>query len=147
MQETRIQSLGGEDPLEEEMATYSILVWESLWTEKHGGLQSMQLQRVRHRWAIEHANKHFKESTCAVHLGREMTADRRAEAALHIHLFLGHLSGSLLLWGGIQNSPKFQLTWSSTYSSLKIQKLIKSKYYICFSNTMISKLASWAFHC
>ena len=49
MQETLIQSLGGEDPLEEEMATYNILVWEILWTEKHGGLQSMELQRVRHR--------------------------------------------------------------------------------------------------
>ena len=114
MQETLIQSLGGEDPLEEEMATYSILVWEILWTEKHGGLQSRELQRVRHRWATEYANKHFKDSTCAVHLGREMMADRRAEAVLHIYLFLGHLSRFLLLWGGIQNSPKFQPTWSST---------------------------------
>ena len=48
MQETQIQSLSGEDPLEKEMATHSsILVWEIPWTEETGGLQSMGLQRVR----------------------------------------------------------------------------------------------------
>ena len=40
MQETRVQSLGWEDPLEEEMATHSgILAWEIPWTEEPGGLQ------------------------------------------------------------------------------------------------------------
>ena len=49
VQEIWIQSLGQEDPLEEEMATYaSILAWESSWTEEPGGLQSLGLQRVRH---------------------------------------------------------------------------------------------------
>ena len=44
MQETRVQSLGQEDPLEKETATYaSILSWEIPWTEKPGGLQSMGL--------------------------------------------------------------------------------------------------------
>ena len=44
-QETQVQSLGQEDPLEEAMATYSsILTWEILWTEEAGGLQSMGLQ-------------------------------------------------------------------------------------------------------
>jgi len=48
-QETRVQSLGWEDPLEEEMATHSsILAWEILWTEEPGRLQSTELQRVRH---------------------------------------------------------------------------------------------------
>ena len=37
MQETWVQSLGGEDPLEEEMATHSsILAWEIPWTEEPG---------------------------------------------------------------------------------------------------------------
>ena len=46
MQETQVQSLGQEDPLEEEMATHSsILTWEILWTEEPGGLQSMVLQK------------------------------------------------------------------------------------------------------
>ena len=48
MQEMRVQSLGWKDPLEEEMATHSsIPVWEILWTEEPGGLQSMASQRVR----------------------------------------------------------------------------------------------------
>ena len=48
-QETRVRSLGWEDPLEEEMATHSsILAWEILWTEEPGRLQSTELQRVRH---------------------------------------------------------------------------------------------------
>ena len=48
-QETRVQSLGREDLLEEEMTTHSsILAWEMPWTEEPGGLQSMGLQRVGH---------------------------------------------------------------------------------------------------
>ena len=48
-QETRVCSLGGEDPLEEETATHSsILAWEIPWTEEPGGLQSPELQRVGH---------------------------------------------------------------------------------------------------
>ena len=47
-QETWIQSLGQEDPLEEEMATHSsILAWEIPRAEEPGGLQSMRSQRVR----------------------------------------------------------------------------------------------------
>ena len=47
MQETRVQSLGWEDPLEKEMATHSsILAWKTPWTEEPGGLQSMGPQRV-----------------------------------------------------------------------------------------------------
>ena len=49
MQETWVQSLEQEDPLEEEMATHSsILAWEIPWTEEPGGLQFMGSQRVRH---------------------------------------------------------------------------------------------------
>ena len=45
--ETRVPSLGQEDPLEEEMATHSsILAWRIPWTEETGGLQSMVSQRV-----------------------------------------------------------------------------------------------------
>ena len=45
MQETWVQFLGQEDPLEREMATHSsILAWEILWTEEPGWLQSMDLQ-------------------------------------------------------------------------------------------------------
>ena len=44
-----VRSLGQEDPLEEEMATYSsILAWRILWTGEPGRLQSMGSQRVGH---------------------------------------------------------------------------------------------------
>ena len=47
MQETQVQFLGWEDPLEKEMATHSsILAWTILWTEKPGRLQSMGSQEL-----------------------------------------------------------------------------------------------------
>ena len=49
MWETWVRSLGKEDPLEKEMATHSgTLAWRIPWMEEPGGLQSMELQRVRH---------------------------------------------------------------------------------------------------
>ena len=49
MQETRVQLLGQEDPLEKGMATHSsILAWRIQWTEETGRLLSMGSQRVRH---------------------------------------------------------------------------------------------------
>ena len=49
MRETRVQSLGWEDLLEKEMATYSsILAWKIPWMEEPVRLQSMGSQRVRH---------------------------------------------------------------------------------------------------
>ena len=53
MQETWVQALGWEDPLEKEMATHSsILAWKIPWTEEPGGLQSMGSQRVGYDRAI-----------------------------------------------------------------------------------------------
>ena len=47
MLETRVQSLGQEDPLEKELATHSsILAWRIPWTEEPGRLQFMGSQRV-----------------------------------------------------------------------------------------------------
>ena len=49
MQESWVQSLGQEDPLEKGMTTHSrILAWRIPWTEETGGLQSMGSQRVGH---------------------------------------------------------------------------------------------------
>ena len=49
MQETWVQSLGWEDPLEKDMATHSsILAWRIPWMEEPGGLQSAGLQTVGH---------------------------------------------------------------------------------------------------
>ena len=49
MQETQVQSLGWEDPLEKGMAIHSsILAWRIPWAEEPGGLQSIGSQRVGH---------------------------------------------------------------------------------------------------
>ena len=49
MQETQVQFLGQEGPLEKEMAIHSsILAWEIPWMEEPGRLQSIGLQSVRH---------------------------------------------------------------------------------------------------
>ena len=54
-QETQVQSLGGEDPLEEEMATHCrILAWKVPQREKPGRLQSMGSQGVEHDWVMQH---------------------------------------------------------------------------------------------
>ena len=64
MRETQVQSLGWEDPLEEEMATCSgILAWKIPWTEEPGRLQSMGSQKVRHYWATEHTHTHTHTHT------------------------------------------------------------------------------------
>ena len=65
MQEEPVQSLGREDPLEEEMATHSsFLAWEIPWMEEPGRLQSMGSQKtehdfqqlkIGHDWATEHS--------------------------------------------------------------------------------------------
>ena len=52
LQETQIQSLGQEGPLEEAMATHSsIPAWRIPWTEEPGGLQSKGSKRVAHDWS------------------------------------------------------------------------------------------------
>ena len=59
MQDTQVQSLGQEDPLEKEMASHSsILAWEIPWTDELGGLQTIGSQSVGHNLATEH--KHVK---------------------------------------------------------------------------------------
>ena len=57
MRETRVQSLGLEDPLEKEIATHSsILAWRIPWTEEPGRLQSTGSQRVEHDWVTSHTS-------------------------------------------------------------------------------------------
>ena len=62
MQETRVQSLGWDDPLEKGLATLSsILAWRIPWTEEPGGLQSMGSQRVGHteQLSLSHTHTHI----------------------------------------------------------------------------------------
>ena len=60
MQETWVQSLAWEEPLEKGKAAHStILVWRIPWTEEPGGLQSMGSQRIRHDRAEAHGNENL----------------------------------------------------------------------------------------
>ena len=55
-QKIKVQSLAGENPLEEETATHSSsLAWKIPWTEEPGGLQSTASQRVRHDRVLSHS--------------------------------------------------------------------------------------------
>ena len=64
LREPQVWSLDREDSLEEEIATYSsILAWKTPWTEEPGGLQFMELQRVEHNWATEHAHMSLSHSS------------------------------------------------------------------------------------
>ena len=61
-QETPAWSMSQEDPLEEEMATYSsILAWEIPWTEEPGGLQSIGLQRAGHNLVTKQKSQQAPE--------------------------------------------------------------------------------------
>ena len=60
IQETCVQSLDWEDPLQEEVATHSsVLAWKIPWTKGPGGLQSIGLQRMGHDQADEHVLINF----------------------------------------------------------------------------------------
>ena len=59
VQETQVQSLGQEDPLEKEMATHSsILAWRIAWTEEPGRLQSMVSQESDMTERLNHHHHH-----------------------------------------------------------------------------------------
>ena len=99
-QETRVQSLGREDPLEKEMATHSsILAWTIPWTEEAGGLPSMGSWRVRHNWPCRYKWNHtlytFEIGFCS---GSRIT--------LRLNQFVSHISISLLFI-----SKKYRIVW------------------------------------
>ena len=65
MQETRVQSLGQEDPLENGIATHTIiLAWRIPWTDKPGGLQFMGSLRVGPTEQLKHTHTHTYTHLC-----------------------------------------------------------------------------------
>ena len=66
MRETRVRSLGWEDPMEKEMAIHSsILAWRIPWTEKPSRLQSTGSQRVRHDWTTSLSPSPSSSPSCS----------------------------------------------------------------------------------
>ena len=77
MQETQVQFLGREDPLEKEMAIHSrILAWKIPWAEEPGGLQSMGLQESDTTLRLNHHHHHHQ---CPTSCGLPRTAPRPRE--------------------------------------------------------------------
>ena len=101
MLETRVPSLGWEDPLEKEMATHSgTLVWKIPLTEETGRLQSMGSWRVRHDWATSLLL--FRESWLMLMLdwfklcsGLTLTLDTASQKAYRWLQTLPNLQGNL----------------------------------------------------
>ena len=107
-QETRVGSLGWENPLEEGMATHSsIFAWRIPWTEEPGGLQSIKLQRVGHDWSyLVHAPTHI--------IGMGYIYDRKTIAAFFVVVVAWHVGS---------NSPTKDLTWDPCTGSIESQPL------------------------
>ena len=108
MQETQVQSLGQEDPLEKGIATYSsILAWRIPRTEEAGGLQSMRSQWVRNNWATD-TFLFLLSNVCIFTLASFLT---QFYVSTFSFLFLSHLLLSLsccILWISV-NCLKFRV--------------------------------------
>ena len=94
VQETWVQTLGWEDPLEKEMAIHSsTIAWKIPWTEEPGGLQSTGLQRVGHDWA---SSRHLKILWHCPSLGLEWKLNFPSPlATAEFSKFAGILSAAL----------------------------------------------------
>ena len=111
MQETWIQSLVWEVPLEEKMATHSMIrAWEILWMEEFGELQSMGSPRVRHNRA------------CTQHIFAKLNE----EPYKHVYSIPCEKKESMS-----QNNNCFQSNFLWFY--------IHIMYYICFKHMFIKK--------
>ena len=99
-QETWVWSRGGEDLLEEEMATHcSVLTWEIPWTEEPGGLQSTGSQRVGHAWAHTHAICWvlvFSSSECIPRNGEFESYCNSTFNVLRTHQTISHIGWTIL---------------------------------------------------
>ena len=79
MHETRVPSLGREDPPEKEMASHSsILSWRIALTEETDRLQPMGLQRVGHDFTTEHVHMRLEDTRCTSQ-GQVSREERRLE--------------------------------------------------------------------
>ena len=101
VEEIKIQSLGWEDTLEEEMATHSsFLVWKIPRTEEPGGLQSIESQRVRQDLVTDH--------TCTWHTTAYI---RYTSSELYIYQVSNDLPCLLTLLDSYTDEPCYHNTY------------------------------------
>ena len=139
VQETRVRSLGWEDPLEKEMAIHSsILAWRIPWTEEPGGLESMGPQRVRNDWA-----KHFHFHFCKFR--RINTTELEEEMANCFSILFCEIP-----WteepGGLQSMVSQSWTWLSTHTyngKMSFHKKTRKTFYIKTWNHLQDKYFKW----
>ena len=95
MQETQVQSLGWENPLEKEMATHSsILAWRIPQTEEPGGLQPIASQRVGHDWATS-----LSLSFCVEKTRKDAVSTRQGSEAHKIEFLIQEVGELKCPWG------------------------------------------------
>ena len=83
MQETWVQSLGCEDPLEKEMATHSsTLVWKIPWIEEHGRLQSMEWQSWIRLSDFTHSLTHSLTQGCYIKIKKVISEEKNLKLVL-----------------------------------------------------------------
>ena len=98
MQETWVQYLGWEDPLEEGMATHSnTLARRTPWSEEPGGPQSMGSQRVRHDWEAKHSTEE-NISDRLRNLPLFLQPKRWLPTECIFHIFNSHLLRRWIMW-------------------------------------------------
>ena len=133
IQETQVQSLSGEDPLEKGMATHSsILAWRIPWTEKPGRLQSIGLQRVGHAWAHVRSDTQFASSKHS--LDEEFSFFNR-EYAIHIfYIVLSLCEGCIF-----QEISLFYLTYEIDWCKI----ISNSHLTFYFSFNPVVYLVKW----
>jgi len=104
MQGMLVQSLGLEDPLEEELATHSsILSQEILWTEEPGGLQSTGSQRARQSLVTKQQSSLALPSLHVIFFSTENTMKHKRKYSqtffgVHIYLFIFNDEVFVALW-------------------------------------------------
>ena len=96
LQETRVWSLGQEDPLEKGIATHSsILAWRSPWTEEPGGLQSMGSQTAEDDWVTNTTSTEIPHILMVPNY-QENTLGFLDKVKLHLLLLKGFPDGSVV---------------------------------------------------
>ena len=130
MQETLVQSLGWEDPLERGgtwQPTPVFSLGESPWTEEPGGLQSTESQRVEYNWATEHstANQSMKMRKACPCSQRVQTVNIDQKGGVHWGSLMHHtgLRFYANLWGRWLSSMLFYFFNNSLYFYTKQYKM------------------------